>query len=234
MIDNKSSTALKDYLKNGISFQFVLPHMHRRNAAERAMRTFKNHFIAILCGAHPDFPLCMRCKLLPQAETTLDMTRPCRSNPKLSAYSSLEGEFSCDHIPLAPLGAKVIGFYSPTIRQTWAPHCHYTWLIVLALDHYRCFTIFNPKTKGTSIAHTFHWSESNRFKVTKITPEEKLTVAAADLATALRSKKPILLPDDHLRSNIKKLCDMFQSSVQEIMVKNLNHSLMILMMQLTA
>ena len=47
-----------------------------------------------------------------------------------------------------------------------------------------------------------------------------MTVAAADLATALRSKKPILLPDDPLRSNIKQLCDIFQSPVQEIAVKN--------------
>ena len=66
---------------------------------------------------------------------TLNMMLPFRSNPKLSAYSSLEGKFSHNHTPLAPLGAKVIGFDSPTIRQTWAPHGHYAWLIGPALDH---------------------------------------------------------------------------------------------------
>ena len=57
------------------------------------------------------------------------------------------------------------------------------------------------------------------FTVPKITPEDQLTVAAADIAKALRSKKPILLPDDPLRSNIDKLCDVFEASVQNIIVK---------------
>ena len=123
ILDNKSSTASIDYLNNnGITFQFVPPHMHLRNSVEREIRTFKNHFITVLCGVHPDIPLHLWCKLLPQAEMTLNMVRPCRSNPKLSAYSSLEGEFSYKYTPLAPLGAKVIGLDCPTTRQTWEPH----------------------------------------------------------------------------------------------------------------
>ena len=46
-----------------------------------------------------------------------------------------------------------------------------------------------------------------------------MTVATSDLAKVLRSKKPILLPDDPLRSNINKLCDVFEASVQDIIVK---------------
>ena len=66
ILDNEASLALKTYLKTKLdSFQFVPPHLHRRNAAERAIRTFKNHFISILCRVHHNFPIYLWCKLLP-------------------------------------------------------------------------------------------------------------------------------------------------------------------------
>ena len=53
IMDNEASTAaLKMYLDSeSVAFQLVPAGMHRRNAAERAIRTFKNHFIAILCSS---------------------------------------------------------------------------------------------------------------------------------------------------------------------------------------
>ena len=65
------------------------PHIHRRNSAERAIQTFKNHFIAGLASIDPNFPLSNWCRLLPQAELTLNLLRPSRLNPKLSAYAQL-------------------------------------------------------------------------------------------------------------------------------------------------
>ena len=56
-----------------IDFQLVPPGMHRRNAAERAIRTFKNHFIAGLCSVDKDLPLHLWDRLLPQAELTLNL-----------------------------------------------------------------------------------------------------------------------------------------------------------------
>jgi hypothetical protein len=57
-LDNKASTALKQYmLDEGVDFQLTPAGMHRRNAAEPAIRTFKNHCIAILCSTDPEFPL---------------------------------------------------------------------------------------------------------------------------------------------------------------------------------
>lgn len=56
--DNEASTSLKTYLTSkGIQYQLVAPNQHRANAAERAIRTFKNHFIATLCSCDPNFPL---------------------------------------------------------------------------------------------------------------------------------------------------------------------------------
>ena len=46
-LDNEASKALQKYLtSHDIDYQLAPPHIHRRNAAERAICTFKNHFIA--------------------------------------------------------------------------------------------------------------------------------------------------------------------------------------------
>jgi hypothetical protein len=55
--------------------------MHHHNAAERAIRTFKNHFVAILCGADVKFPLHLWDRLLPQATASLNLLRNLRLNP---------------------------------------------------------------------------------------------------------------------------------------------------------
>lgn len=55
ILDNECSAELKHTMnKNKISFQRVPPHIHRRNAAERTIQTFKNHFLAGLATADPD------------------------------------------------------------------------------------------------------------------------------------------------------------------------------------
>jgi hypothetical protein len=43
-LDNEASKLLKDYLYHqDITFQLVPPYSHRRNSAERAIRSFKDH-----------------------------------------------------------------------------------------------------------------------------------------------------------------------------------------------
>jgi hypothetical protein len=49
-LDNEASKLLKAYLhQQDITFQLVPPYSHRRNSAERAIRSFKDHLIAGLC-----------------------------------------------------------------------------------------------------------------------------------------------------------------------------------------
>ena len=65
--------------------------VHRRNAAERAIQTFKDHFIAGLASVDPQFPIQEWDRLLPQATITLNLLRNARVNPKLSSYAYLFG-----------------------------------------------------------------------------------------------------------------------------------------------
>ena len=55
---NQASQNYKATIKDkwGVDLQ-LLPHdIHRRNASERAIRTFKAHFLAVLSGVAPDSP----------------------------------------------------------------------------------------------------------------------------------------------------------------------------------
>ena len=58
ILDNEISTELKTKMaKNNIQFQLVPPHIHRRNAAERTIQTFKHHFLSTLATCDKNYPL---------------------------------------------------------------------------------------------------------------------------------------------------------------------------------
>jgi hypothetical protein len=85
-LGNQASQVLQQYMvEEHINFQLVPPGLHQRNAAERAIRTFKNHFITGLCTTAADFPLTLWDQLLPQALMTLNLLRTLRFNPRLLA-----------------------------------------------------------------------------------------------------------------------------------------------------
>jgi len=74
VMDNECSKAVKTYINSeNINIQLVEPHDHRVNAAERAIQTFKHHFIAGLATVDIDFPIQLWDEFLPQAQMTLNM-----------------------------------------------------------------------------------------------------------------------------------------------------------------
>ena len=87
-MENKISSELKTSFElNNTSFQLVPPNSHRRNLAERAIQTHKNHFKAELATTDPKFPLSEWDQLIQQANITLNLLRTARVNPKLLAYA---------------------------------------------------------------------------------------------------------------------------------------------------
>jgi hypothetical protein len=67
-MDNEASAALKNYFtEQDMTYQLVPPHCHRRNAAERAIHNFKEHFVAGLASVDSDFPMHLWDRFLPQA-----------------------------------------------------------------------------------------------------------------------------------------------------------------------
>jgi hypothetical protein len=65
-LDNEASKLLKDYLYHqDIKSQLVPPYSHRRNSAERAIRSFKDHLIAGLCSTYKYFTIHLSDRILP-------------------------------------------------------------------------------------------------------------------------------------------------------------------------
>ena len=63
--DNECSKAVKKHMKkHDVRWQSVEPSYHCVNAAERAIQTFKNHFIVGLACVDKEFPLQLWCYLL--------------------------------------------------------------------------------------------------------------------------------------------------------------------------
>ena len=91
-----------------MEYQLASPGDHRINYAERAIQTYKNHFISTLQGTDPDYPDNGWDLLMPQINITLNLLRASRVNPKLSAYAQVHGHFNFNKTPLAPLGCKIV------------------------------------------------------------------------------------------------------------------------------
>ena len=58
ILDNEVSSEFKKTIKKDweAKYQLVPPNAHKINIEERAIRTFKAHFLVILSGVDPDFP----------------------------------------------------------------------------------------------------------------------------------------------------------------------------------
>jgi hypothetical protein len=73
-MDNECSSTVAAFIcSNNIRIQLVPPHNHRANAAERAIATFKDHFIASLATLDPTCLIQLWDEFLPQVELTLNM-----------------------------------------------------------------------------------------------------------------------------------------------------------------
>jgi hypothetical protein len=156
-LDNETSELLKNYCKKeNIIIQYVPPGNHRANSAERAIRTWKNHFIAILCGLDPNFPLFVWDELIEQAELTINMLRE-GIDESISAWESVNGIFSFDKHPIASLGMRVLCHDKPSERKSWAPHGQIGYYVGPAMEHYRCFKIWIPSTSAIRITDTVAW-----------------------------------------------------------------------------
>jgi hypothetical protein len=215
-LDNEASEALKTYMTDSaIDFQLAPPQIHRRNAAERAIRTFKNHFVAGLCSTDTGFPLNLWDTLVPQALLTLNLMRSSRINPRLSAHAQIYGAFDYNRTPLAPPGCKVLVHEKPSVRGTWAPHAVDGWYLGPALAHYRCYTVWVWDTASTRVSDTVEW-----FPQHVTMPALSSADAALEAATALTQAllhpapaSPISAVSDNHRTALQQLALIFSSAV---------------------
>ena len=137
ILDNEASKEYKRTIKNkwNAKYQLVPPHMHRSNAAEQAIRTFKAHFLSILAGVAPDFPINLWDLLLQQAELTLNLLRQATLDPSQSAWAYFHGAFNYDATPIGPLGCNIIAHRKTATRNSWDFRSAAGWYVGVALQH---------------------------------------------------------------------------------------------------
>ena len=114
ILDNECSQDFKQKIEsNGMKYQLVPPNDHRRNIAEKAIQTFKDHFVSILCGTDKTFPLHLWDLLLQQAEHTLNLLRPSHRTPTVSDFAICGDNTISMQTPLPLLDARS--------KHTWPP-----------------------------------------------------------------------------------------------------------------
>lgn len=186
-LDNECSAILKDFMSaESVEYQLVPPHVHRRNAAERGIRTFQNHFIAGLCSVDKNFPLHLWCRLIPQANITLNLLRGSRINPKLSSWAQLCGTFDYNCTPIAPPGIRVLVHEPSTTRTTWSPHASDGWYVGPAMESYRCFQCWMWDTRAVRICPKVTWFPT-KTAMPIATSDDVIAAAANDIKDALQN-----------------------------------------------
>jgi hypothetical protein len=107
--------------------------MHRRNSAERAVSTCKNHFIAGLCSTDPISLSTYGTSSFPkQKSRSTFFEDPASTQNFLPTPNSTAPDYN--RTPLAPPGIKVPIHEKPNVRSTWSPHAVDGWYLGPAPD----------------------------------------------------------------------------------------------------
>jgi len=162
ILDNEACLVYKEAIafKWNAKFLLVPPDMHRRNRAERAIRTFKDHFLAILAGVDAAFPPYLWDLLLPQAELTLNLLGQFTLNPWISTWEFFQGPFDFNKTPLGPVGCRVLIHAKPATQRSWDFCAKNGFYIDPTMDSYQCFKLVNADTKSQVISDTVEFRHS--------------------------------------------------------------------------
>jgi hypothetical protein len=107
VIDNKCSKTVEAYIKsNKMNIHLVPPHNHQVNVAERAIATFKEHFIAGLATVNKNCPLQLWDEFLHQVKLTLNLLCFSRYDPSRSANEEVHGPYDFNKTPIASIVIK--------------------------------------------------------------------------------------------------------------------------------
>jgi hypothetical protein len=174
---------------NNIAYQLVPPHFHQRNAAERAIRTFKEHFVAGLSSVDPSFPLHLWDRLLPQAEITLNLLRTSHLHPQLSAAAHYHGLVDYNKTTFAPPGCKIIAEKKPGKRRAWAPQGQHGYSLGPAMHHYRCQNVNILTTASERIVETLEFFPHN-YQIPQLSSKDRLLMAVKDMTDAFQNLHP--------------------------------------------
>jgi len=137
ILDNQASAEYKAAIEaSGMTCELVTPEEHRRNMAEKAIQTFKDHFVRVLSGCTLSMPIHLWCQLLPQVEQQLLLLRQSRAHPNLSAYAHVYKQHDYNRHPFVPIGKEALVHDKPHKHCTYAKHCTKAFVLGTSTKHY--------------------------------------------------------------------------------------------------
>jgi hypothetical protein len=208
-LDNESSIILENFFNEEvkIEFNFIAAGNHRANKAERAIQSWKNHFIAGIATVDPDFPMTQWSKFLLQAELTLNHLRPFADNEKISAYEGIfKSKYDFQAHPIAPIGTKVAVYEPSDQRASWSPHGIQGFYLGPALDHYRSVAVYIPNTNGIRISDQCQYFPKP-FKFPGASTNEILLKSIIELKDVIDNNTDNTIANTKLNDTIDKLND---------------------------
>ena len=148
-------------------------------------------------STHPEFPFSKWCKLVEQGNVTLNLLRPYRLNPKLSAYDQVLGALNYQKTLLPSPCMKLLAHVLPIYRCLFELHAIKGLYVGVAMENYRCFKIFISSTGRVRISDTVIWFPHGSLKLPIPYNDELLCSAIDNLYTTIQSsmKKNILPPE---------------------------------------
>ena len=186
ILDNEAPEELKQAIRdNKCRVELTPADQHRRNAAERAIQTFKGHFISVLAGVADGFPINQWDELLPQTILTLNLLRQSNVAPNISAWAYHHGSFDYNRMPLAPMGCAVQFHIKPSRRKTFGEHSEDGFYLKTSEEHYRTHVVFCKKTRAKRLADTVFFKHKYITQPT-VTPADAIVNALTKLQDAIR------------------------------------------------
>ena len=188
ILDNELSHDYKQaIIDNEMQYELVPAGQHRRNVAEKAIQTWKAHFISVLCGVSLSFPMNLWDTMLEQVDMTCNMQRMSNANPKVSAHAYLNGPHDFNRMPLAPLGIDCMMYITPDKRKTFGTKAVKAWYTGTSKEHYRYYNGWCADTRATRGSETVFFKHKY-ITNPAVTPEDAVVHAAQELIDTLKSK----------------------------------------------
>jgi hypothetical protein len=187
---NEESSALKSYFtEDDMTYQLVPPRRHMRNAADRAIRTFKEHFVAGLASVDSYFPMHLWDHLLPQSEIKFNLPRTSRLHPQLSEAAHFHGQIDYNKTEFAPPGCNLIAHEKPSQSRTWAPHGQPCYSLGPTIHRYICQNVYITSTASERIVDALEFFPHNS-PMQQLSSTDQLIMAANNMADALKHPHP--------------------------------------------
>jgi hypothetical protein len=171
-----------------MTYELVPPKEHQCNMAEKAIQTFKDHFVGVLSGCAPSMLIHLWCQLLPQVKRQLLLPPQSCVHPNLSAYAHIYKHHDYNRHPFVPIGMEALVHDKPHKRCTYAEHCTKAFVLGTSTKHYQCWKFCTPTTHATCISGTVFFKHKY-ITDPSIMPEDQVIAAAARLTDTLQGIK---------------------------------------------